>query len=70
MAHSVWRSVWSETHVGAGYWESFLFLPCGKMKSRAFGLDVIKKKELSVIVYSHGPRLSDHAGETCSSPAV
>lgn len=40
------------------------------MKSMAFGLDVIKKKELSVIVYSHGPRLSDHAGEICSSPAV
>lgn len=40
------------------------------MKSMAFGLDVIKKKELSVIVYSHGPRLLDHAGEICSSPAV
>ena len=42
LAHSVWRSLWSETHVGTGYCTSFYFPPVGKSKCRVFSSDVIK----------------------------
>lgn len=63
LAHSVWWSLWSGTHVGAGYCTSFYFSPVGKWRAGVFFLaEMWLKWELSLIVHLQPHCLLDHTG--------